>query len=184
MKTTICIAAVAATVVLAAGCGASAQSAAPAASKTSASSSAAPTPTPPSSSPAATVRLTVPQAKKLYPKLAAPANLADDLISSDASSEVPLSQFRADLAADDAAIQNLITGLDSHLWPKPVQPYITTITTSELPAAIACNKAYAQAGTYDAVNSIANENQKCLLSNNASNTDTVRSMLGLSAPPN
>jgi hypothetical protein len=182
MKTTICIAAVAATVVLAAGCGASAPSAAPAPSKTPASSAAA-TSTPESSSPAAAVRLTVPQAKKLYPKLAAPATLADDHVSSDASSAVPLGQFRSDLAADDTAIQNLITGLDSHLWPKPIQPYITTITTSELPAAIACNKAYARASTYDAVNSIANENQQCLLSNNASNTDAVRSMLGLSPPP-
>ena len=182
MKTTICIAAVAATVVLAAGCGASARSADPAPSKTPASSAAA-TSTPESSSPAATVRLTVPQAKKLYPKLAAPATLADDHVSSDASSAVPLGQFRSDLAADDTAIQNLITGLDSHLWPKPIQPYITTIATSELPAAIACNKAYARASTYDAVNSIANENQQCLLSNNASNTDTVRSMLGLPPPP-
>ena len=183
MKTTISIAAMAATVVLAAGCGASAPSAAPAPSKTPASSSGATTSTPESSSPATTVRLTVPQAKKLYPKLAAPATLADDHVSSDASSEVPLGQFRSDLAADDTAIQNLIAGLDSHLWPKPIQPYITTIATSELPAAIACNKAYARASTYDGVNSIANENQQCLLSSNASNTDTVRTMLGLAPPP-
>ena len=182
MKTTICIAAAAATIVLAAGCGASSGSAAPAPAKTPATSAAA-APPPEPSSPSPTVRLTVPQAKKLYPKLADPANRANDLLDSDASSLVPLAQFHSDVAADDTAIQALITGLNSHLWPKKVQPYITTITTTELPAAIACNKAYAQAQTYDAVNSIQNQNQKCILAADSSNTDTVRSMLGLTAPP-
>jgi hypothetical protein len=116
------------------------------ASSAQASASASPASSPASAGPV----LAVKQAAATYLRIVDPANRAADATVSDAQDVVPLSQFRHDLRVFISATRQEMARLRTVRWPDSVQPYITAMLLTDLPAGIQCAQAQIAAKDYAA----------------------------------
>jgi hypothetical protein len=132
----------------------------------------------PSASPRRTLA-TIAEARAYYQQIVHPYNVATDAANSDYTDAVPISQYRADQATHLAALKKFRTDLLAVDWPASVQPYVTAMVLTDVPAARDCIRAEMGAKSYTDVNSVGYTNQACVAWANATNADTIRSRLGL-----
>jgi len=153
-----------------------------AAPATPAATASQPTTPSPSPSPAGPPkRLTKKQAAAAYVRIVDPWNKITDAINRDYTDAAPFSQYRADARALVRALRGVSREFHALRWPRRVQPYITAMLLTDIPASIRCTRAGARAGGRAAAVNVNDFNQDCQAASAATNADTIRSMLGL--PP-
>lgn len=126
-------------------------------------------------------RLTRKQAAAAYVRIVDPWNKITDAINRDYTDAAPFSQYRADARALVRALRGVSRKFRALRWPRRVQPYITAMLLTDIPASIRCTRAGARAGSRAAAVNVNDFNQDCQAASAATNADTIRSMLGL--PP-
>jgi hypothetical protein len=125
--------------------------------------------------------LTIKQAAAAYLRILGPGNRLGLKWSRDIADHAPFGRLRADLLAYIAAGRLAVQQLRAIRWPPRVQPWITAMTQTFDQAAIRCAEVEAASGSTTAASLIDKTNQDCLASQNGTDPEKVRSMLGL--PP-
>jgi hypothetical protein len=139
---------------------------------------------PASPSPAPAVRLTIRQAAVIYARLTAPANKASAIAQADYAASAPWSVQRADLLAYDRDVRALGVSLRAVRWPANVQPWVTAMVVSWVPATLACDRAAEAAGSVTASVTVTEENPSCqAVSGPNTNAEEIRTLLGLPPVP-
>lgn len=147
---------------------------APAASSPSPSRSPSPVPVP-------TAGLTVRQARRAYVAIVHPFNRTGAVLISDFNDRVPIAQYRSDLRADAAAVRTAKARLAAVRWPARVLPYVRAMISTDLAAAIECDRALLKAHSYNRAETIG-LGQACTASDNQDYAAAIRSVLGLPPP--
>jgi hypothetical protein len=136
----------------------------------------------PSASPAGPPkRLNRKQAARAYVRIVGPWNALTDAINRDYTDAAPFSQYRADARALVRALRGVSSQFRAVRWPARVQPYVTSMLLTYIPANVRCTKAGIAAGSNSAATTVNDTNQDCLAASDSTIPDTIRSMLGL--PP-
>jgi hypothetical protein len=138
-----------------------------------------PSPVAASSSPSPAARLTRHQAAQAYAAIVHPANRADDAAGQDATDKAPFSQFLRDNGQSITLTRRAARQLAAVRWPRSVQPYITAILNTDVPAQIRCAEALQASRNYAQVQTVADPNQACAAAQNTDNADQIRTLLGL-----
>lgn len=163
-----------------AACGGGSHRAAPAVTVTGTPAPAATAATAsPSASPATMRRLTTKEAAKAYVRIVDPWNVITDAINRDYTDAAPFSQYRADARALVRALRGVSREFRVVRWPARVQPYVTSMLLTYIPANVRCTKAGIAAGSNSAATTVNDTNQDCLAASGSTIPDTIRSMLGL-----
>jgi hypothetical protein len=148
----------------------------------SASATASPAASPvatPSASPAA--RLTMKQGRAPYIRIVDPLNRVAATANTDVQDGAPFSQVRADELAYAVAVRTAARQLRAIRWPAHVQPFITAMLLTYVPANIRCAREEAAAGSMAAANNVAATSQDCITEQDTSIPDEIRARFGL--PP-
>lgn len=164
-------------VTVTAGCLASANPGAPAAAQ---HASTAPTRTAqpaPATATAQAKRLTMTQARAAYSRISKPFNAAVAVVNRDVAGTAPWSKFRADTLAVVSANRAWARRIGAVRWPARVQPYITAMLRTDVPAEIRCDRAMAAAGGMQAATSVFNTDGDCR--DTTANADKIRAILHL-----
>jgi hypothetical protein len=143
--------------------------------------SATATPVASTSTPIASVPLTKSQAAAEYAKLVDRTNRLASATGTDASDDVPFTQFQADSRAYVKAVRVLDRKLLSVNWPSNVEPWVRAMVTTFDVANIACAEVEIAAGSYTAATTVADTNAACAAALSQTDPNEIRSLLGL--PP-
>ena len=143
--------------------------------------SAAASPSPAASPSVPVRRLTIKQAARAYVRIVGPWNAITDAINRDYTDAAPFSQYRADALALVRALRTAGRQFRAVRWPRRVQPYITSLLLTFMPADIRCTRAGAAAGSRAAAANVNDFNPDCQAAADSTIADTIRSMLNL--PP-
>jgi len=122
------------------------QAASPAATVT-VTRTANPAPSSPAPSPTSTRtpgRLTLRQAKAAYLRIGNPANRADSATNQDVTDQAPFSQLLRDNTHSITLTRRAGHQLTTVRWPRPVQPDITAMVLTHVPAQLRSYRAYWQ----------------------------------------